>query len=110
VLVKRFKVGLELIVYFALNELLQRQVDFRFALELDVRLFSEDELVLGELFFVGVELFLEERYFILAHTVLEFTHLRLMLLFHLSGLVAKVLFLGLDNYGKLRLFSLYNFN
>jgi hypothetical protein len=85
-------------------------VDFRFALELDVRLFSEDELVLSELFFVGVKLLLEERYFVLAHPVLEFTHLLLVLLLHLSGLVAKVLFLGLDNYGKLRLFSLYNFN
>jgi hypothetical protein len=70
VVAQRFKIALQLLVDFALNELLERFVLLGLGNQLNVRLLGKDELVLSEFLLVGVKLLFEERDFILVHPVL----------------------------------------
>jgi hypothetical protein len=66
--------------------------------------------MLRKLLFVGFQFIFKQRHFIFGKLVTHFSNLELVFLLQLGSLVVEVLFLSLNNYRKLRLFSLNYFD
>lgn len=63
--------------------------------ELNVGLLSNDQVLFGELLLVRIEFLLEHRHLPLGMLLSQITHLVLVLILDLCGLVVEVLLLGL---------------
>jgi len=79
-------------------------------LQIEVALFGNEQISLREVLLVRVELLLKEGSITASVLLSEVTHLVLVLLLHLSLLVAEILLLRLDDDVQLRLLALDLFN
>jgi len=79
-------------------------------LQIEVALFGNEQISLREVLLVRVELLLKEGSITASVLLSEVTHLILVLLLHLSLLVAEILLLRLDDDVQLRLLALDLFN
>ena len=106
VLIELLHVVEERLVNTDLDELLERYLIIRLVLQVDVGLFWNEQVCLGEVLLVLSQLFLEHGNVATSVFLAQVAQLCLMFVLQLSLLIAKVLLLGLDDDVKLGFLSL----